>query len=248
MIPALNSEFRKLVTTRSTWFLLLISFLLTSGLIGFWIYGFKDVGRATGNPGALLEAMFTSVNAIGVFFSFMAILLVGHEYRYNTIVYSLTSANRRTKVFFAKYIAVAAFGLAVAAALLLVMTLALHIGFLVGGVDHAAQRLPDWNFIWRATASVLGSITFAYIISMLIRSLTGAIAVVIVLPSFIEGILTLLLHGNVKYLPYTALGNLTQQTTNVTNVSVAFSLAVVCTYAVVLGAVACGLFIKRDAN
>lgn len=246
MIPALNAEFRKLVTTRSTWFLVTATFLLTTGLVGFWIFGYKDVSHAGASGKALLDGILTAINVIGVFLPFIAILLVGHEYRYNTITYSLTSVNHRSKLFFAKYLAAVSFILVVAAVLVLCMIVAFHIGQAVAGIETMGQELDPWSLVWRFVASVIGGVTFAFILSMLIRSLTGTIAVVIVLPSFIESLLGgLLLHENAKYLPYTALGNLTQLNTGV---STTFSLWVVCAYVAVVGAVAYALFLKRDAN
>lgn len=245
MIPALNAEFRKITTVRSTLFLTVISFLITSGLIGFWIYGFKDVGHAALNSGVAVDCIFAAVSGLSVFLSFIAILLVGHEYRYNTIMYSLTSVNQRGKVFFAKYVAVAAFTLVLSAVLILLTVVAFYIGLMAHHVAYATQDIAYWDVIWRSAAAILGSVTFAFIITMLIRSLTGSIATVIVLPSFVEGMLTLLLHDNVKYLPYTALSNLTQLNSKV---SAGFSLVVVAVYALVLGIASYVLFLRRDAN
>jgi len=245
MFATLKSEFRKILTVRSTLAMFVVSFLLSAGLIGFWIYGFKDVENAAQNAGVIPSMIFAAASTISIFFAFMAILAFGHEYRYNTIMYTLTAANRRSKVFFAKYFALLVITF-IASVLLIAATIAgFYIGAGVHGVTIKPQHIELWDLLWRATVAILGFMTFAYIIVGLLRSLVGAFAIIILMPTTIEGIATLLLKGNVKFLPFTALGNLTQQTSGV---SLGFSAIVVAVYVVVFGALAYTLFLERDAN
>ena len=247
MINSLKAEFRKLLTVRSTYIIMIISFLLSAVLIGFWIYGYKNVEHADISNGALSSAILAAVSTVGVFLSFVVILLVGHEYRYNTITYSLTSVNQRAKLFFAKYVALLAFAFAFTAFVAVSLWAMFYVGLSVAHVTPLAQHIDAWSVLWRSVVTIVGDISFAFIIVMILRSLIGAIAVVLLLPTTIESLLSLLLKDNTKYLPYTALGSLTN-TTNAPGVTFGFSMAVVACYAIVGMVIAYLLFQKRDAN
>lgn len=245
MMPALKTEVRKLLSVRSTLFITLSAFLLTSGLIAFWIFGFKNIEHADGNAHALLTTLYNVVAISGVFFSIITVLSVGHEYRYNTIMYSLTSINRRTKVFFAKFFVLAVFALLVGAVLAGLAAIAFYIGIKSGDIQAVAQHIPVAEMLWHVAASILGSVALGFILAVIIRSLIGAMVTILMVPSTIEGLLTLLLKDNVKYLPFTALGNLTSSNSAV---NPTMSLGIVCGYVAVFGLVAYVLFLKRDAN
>jgi ABC-type transport system involved in multi-copper enzyme maturation permease subunit len=244
MIAALKSELRKLWTVRSTYYLFGASLLIACVILGLWAFGYKDAGRATTEHNALLASLYWAVNIAGIFLSFVAILLVGHEYRYNTIMYSLTITNQRFKVFFAKWLAMLGFSLGFAVLSQLLNFVLFRVGQAWHGVHAVTQHVPAWSFAWRAVATVWGDITYAFIVAMLVRSLIGAIAIVLILPSTLENLLALLLHGNIKYLPYTALGRLTD-TASTDSLT---PLLTVCTYVVVGLLLACLLFQRRDAN
>ena len=245
MLAAIKSEFRKLLTVRTTYFMILMAFLLTSGLIAFWIFGYQDVSKADTNANALLESVYNAVSIMGIFVSLITIMLVGHEYRYNTIMYSLTSVNRRSKLFFAKYLVSIVFSLIVAAILASLTIVAFNIGQSVHHINTTSQHLPVLQMIWHCAASIAANVTFSFILAIIIRSLIGAIVTILIVPSTIEGLLSILLKENVKYLPFTALSNLTSVSTKV---SATMSLSLVAAYAAFFGLVSYILFLKRDAN
>lgn len=245
MIPALKSEFRKILTVRSTWVILILSILFGSVLVGFWIYGYKNVGAAQAETSALLSSVLTGAGVSGLILSFIMLLLVGHEYRYSTIMYSLTSSASRSKVFFAKFFAGAAimllFGILVVALNAALFT----VGQNLSHVASVAQHISFGDVLWRVAAGFVGSAMFAFAIAMLLRNQIASIAVILLMPSTIEGLLSLLLKDNVKYLPFTALGNITVSNPKPEPL---FSLAIVGVYAVVLGLLSWLLFVRRDAN
>lgn len=245
MMHQLKAEFRKIWTVRSTYAIILVNLAIAVLLVSFWIYGFKNVGHAEKVPTALLELLYGAVGAIGLFVSFIAILSVGHEYRYNTILYSLTAVNRRTKLFVAKWIATTLSALAIAAVTVLLCIAGFYLGQHVHNINAVTQTLPNMEFVWRCLVSVVVEVSFAFIIAMLIRSQVGAIATFLVVPTTVEQLLYLLLKENTKYLPFTALGNLTATKPSP---SVSVSLAVVAVYFVVGGIAAWGLFVRRDAS
>lgn len=101
MLAALKSEFRKFLTVRSTY---IVTGLIIAAVAFFSIYVFGyQFGIATpDNPRYLYDVIY---NVIGIFVTFsaiLAILLVTHEYRYNTINYTLTSSRSRVKVLLSK--------------------------------------------------------------------------------------------------------------------------------------------------
>jgi ABC-2 type transport system permease protein len=244
MMAALKSEFRKLLTVRSTYFLFLLAFALSS-FLGFWVYGYKDVEHAALNHSALLSSIFSAVSVTGVFLSFLAVLAVGHEYRYNTIMYTLTSTNRRAKTFVTKLAAVTALALCIAAVTTLANIGLFYLGQHLNHVQAVGQHIAIFDTLWHSVVTIVGDIAYAFIITIVIRSLIGAIAIVLILPTTIEQLLTLLLHDNTKYLPYTALGNLTEVTSKM-----AFTTSLWTVTAYVFGGLLVGLvlFVRRDAN
>jgi ABC-type transport system involved in multi-copper enzyme maturation permease subunit len=220
-------------------------FGLAVALVGFWIYGYKDAGHAVQEAGALRDYAYGAISVVGVFVAFLAILSVSHEYRYNTILYSLTNVNHRTKLFVNKWIASVLSALLLAAITLALGVGALYIGQAMNHLNEVSQTMLDWGFVWRAAVGIAGSVTFGYIIAMLVRSQVAAIAIFLVLPSTVEQLLILLLKDNIKYLPFTALGNVTSLSPSP---ALSVSLLVVGAYTAVLGLAAWILFLRRDAS
>lgn len=244
MIPSLKAEFRKLLSTRSTYLLVFIAFLL-SAFVSFWVYGYKDVEHAGFTTGALLNCMLAIVTVNGLFLSFLAVLLVGHEYRYNLIMYTLTGVRRRTTVFFTKLLAVCTVAFVAAATIVLIGIGLFHFGQNLHHITTAPQYIPVFDFIWRGGVNVLISVMLAFFLTMLLRSLVAGITIILVMPTTVEPLLGLLLKDNTKYLPYTALGNITNPGIPISHV---FSLKVLLVYVVALGLLSYLTFLKRDAN
>ncbi|CAN5182139.1 hypothetical protein BH09PAT3_BH09PAT3_6480 [soil metagenome] len=245
MIDALRAEFRKILSVRSTYAILVTILALPVSLMGFWVYGYKDIAHAAVQSNALQSALFNGINFTAIFLSFVAILLVGHEYRYNTILYTLTSTKRRSKVFAAKWLAVVLFGLLVAVVAVGLNVLAFYIGQQVHHVATTQQSIPIWDFAWRAGATTIVYISYGFIIAILLRSLVASMAVFLLLPSTIEGLLSLILKDNVRYLPFTSISNLTVEASKIAYTN---SLLVGLAYVVGFGALAWYLFTRRDAN
>ncbi len=245
MIPALKSEFRKIFTVRSTWVILAFAVVICSVLIGFWIFGYKDVAGAQTHANALLSSLLTAAGFSGVILSFVMLLLVGNEYRYTTIMYSLTSSSSRSKVFFAKLLAGSSVVLLFGAVVIALNAALFTLGQSMNHEASMAQQLAFGDVAWRLAVSFVGSAVFAFIIAILLRNQIASIAVILLMPATVEGLLGLLLKDNVKYLPFTALGNITASSPKPEPVT---SLAIVGVYAVVLGLISWLLFVRRDAN
>lgn len=241
----IKAEFRKLVSIRSTYVIAALAGLVAVGIVSFYVYGYKDVALATRTPNALSFLLLATTAIIGLFCSFIAILSVGHEYRYSTILYTFTNTASRTKVFFTKWLMVLVVAYYIAALLLVLCGVAFYLGQGLAGAQPMAQTLPGWDFVWRALVAVTAFVSLAFMITAIVRNVVAAIALVLVIPTTIEPILTLLLKDNVQYLPYTAIGNLTAETTRVSSTT---SLLVLGAYIAGLALVSYGLFLRRDAN
>ena len=107
MIPALKAEFRKLLTVRSTYFITLFALALLT-FISLYVEGYKNGKDSVAAGGSLyLAGSITQHSGIlALFGAIVALLLLAHEYRYSTIVYTFTNARSRSKVLLAKMIVV----------------------------------------------------------------------------------------------------------------------------------------------
>lgn len=247
MIPALKSEFRKLLTVRSTYFIVIIALLITAFFAGY-IEGFRNANNNLMSPGVLESESTSAIVFVGLILAFAGLLLAGHEYRYNTIVYTLTSANRRSKVFAAKVIAVSAFALLTALAITFFSPLMTIIGAKLAGNTIGPQDFHVWSVLWKCLFTGWGYAMYAFIILMILRNQVGAIVTFLLLPLIGENILMLLLKDNSHYLPFTGLQAVAAPTSLGNSASSTEQALVVLVYVVVGLIISAVLFVRRDAN
>lgn len=213
MRPALKSEFKKLLSVRSTygWCLVTLAFLLIGA---FYADGFKDSAnlQAGADKGTLFIAstMAHLPNVIALFGGLIAILLITHEYRHNTIIYTLTASNSRTKVVLSKIITILCFTLVYS-----ILFTAIAVGLIYAGAALAGHTIPHQNvnyitFFGKTLFFVEGYALAALLFGTIIRNQVGAIAALLILPGTLESLLTLVLKKNAVYLPFTALTQVTQ--------------------------------------
>lgn len=260
MIPALKSEFRKLLTVRSSYVIPGIAYALLIFVL-FYVVGYRNGQVNTQGPGAsffLANSISQTANVLSIFGAMAALLLMTHEYRYSTIMYSLTIVNSRTKVLLSKVVAIVAYIFVFA-----LVGVGIALGGQLLGLHFSGASLPPQHFslvnyvvetLVFCEAWALASLLFA----ALIRNQVAAIAVLFIVPNTVEGLLSLLLKENVKYLPFTAL---LQVVTPPVNTSTSLSSigvhaiwtppqAVLIFLAYLVGGWAIGwiLFLRRDAN
>jgi ABC-type transport system involved in multi-copper enzyme maturation permease subunit len=216
MTPTLRSEFKKLFTVRSTYVLSLI-FLLLMGFLAFYVDGFKNVPTETLSPldhakaSLFVAGTITQIaNTISVAGALIALLLLAHEYRYNTIVYTLTASNSRSKVLASKIFAILAYVLVFAAVASII-----GLGLVYAGVAASGHSIPhqDINYLTYVAKAVFLSEAYAMaglLFITLIRNQVGAIAALLIIPNTVEGLLSLLLKQNSVYMPFTALQQVVQ--------------------------------------
>lgn len=163
MIDAIRAEFRKLLTVRSTYVLTGLALAFVVFYAGY-IQGYRLTGKDLLNPHLLSQDVVGAIGSLPLVFGvIIAILLMTHEYRYGTIMYTLTATNSRSKVLIAKIVALTVFGLVFTAAIGLLSPLVSLAGVHLHGHGAAlAPQILDYHsLIWRGLFngwSVIGNI------------------------------------------------------------------------------------------
>ena len=251
MLATLKSEFRKLLTVRSTY---LVSgfILLIVAFFSIYVFGYKQAAGIPTNGDFLQQVVYSMLGTFAIFASIISILLVAHEYRYNTILYTLTASKSRLRILFAKTLVALSYATVVGAATVVLTYFGTKLGLAIKGIDLVPQNFdlsvlaPQWlAYIW-------GYALVGLILALIIRGLVGSIVAFFLFPT-IENILSLLLKGNTKFLPFrsldsiaaTAIGHGVPGSPNLTHMT-AFLVAY--GYITIFGLIACLLFMRRDAN
>jgi ABC-2 type transport system permease protein len=204
MFAEIKSEFRKLLTIRSTYILSLISSALIV-LIAFYFNGYKG---NTGSPSANLEAnaiesiITGTIPIAAVFVSIIAVLFMAHEYRYNTIMYTLTANAHRTQVFVSKALTIMIFSI-VFGLLSAVFTVACYmIGLALRDASLPAQNFDVLVYVAKIAFYFACHGLVGYLLAALTRSLVGAIAALFLIPTMIEPMFASFLKDDARYLPF----------------------------------------------
>ncbi len=264
MTAALKAEFKKLLSVRST-YVVSLAFLALTGFMAFYIQGFKnvaDINYHNGTAPLFIAGTITQVGSIlSVAGALIALLLLAHEYRYNTIVYTLTASNSRSKVLAAKILAVTIYVFVYA-----VVSTAIALALMYAGVAASGHSLPpqDVNYLTYFAKSVFYCEAFAMsglVFITLIRNQVGAIAALLILPNTIEGLLSLLLKHDSVYMPFMALEQVIEppvvqgakaahasQGSDLGTLTAPKGAIVFLAYLIGVWIVAWYLFLRRDAN
>ncbi|HTE21492.1 MAG TPA: ABC transporter permease [Candidatus Limnocylindria bacterium] len=256
MIPLLKSEARKLLSVRSTYVMGILALLIVAGT-SFWVEGYKGM---SGSPASVLgdkavEEIFRNstllASAAG---TFVAVLYMAHEYRYNIIMYTLTAANSRSKVLLAKILTLVWYTVAFTAICGLVGFAGYYLGLSLRDASLPAQNI-DWLYMTgRVLFYNIGQILIALLITVLTRSIVAAIAFLFLFSSTVEPLLGIILKEKAAYLPFSAFervisafGGEAAQTVQ-GELSVGRAVVVCSVYLVVGWLITWQLFLRRDAN
>jgi ABC-type transport system involved in multi-copper enzyme maturation permease subunit len=252
VIATVKAEFRKLLTVRTTYVITLLVIVAVS-LIAFFLEGWNLKGAALQDPAQLAGDVTGALN-ITVFGAIVAILLVTHEYRYNTIMYTLTSSKSRSKVLVAKFITISAYALFLAALIGVLSPVMSYLGVHAHGNVLAPQVLDYGDLIWRSLFYGWAYGMFGLLLALLTRNQVASIVTLFLIPDLVEQLLGfLLLKHNTVYMPFSALAQVIngpgpQGMPTASSLSSGHAALVVCAYLVVGWIVAWILFLKRDAN
>lgn len=247
MIPAVKSELRKLVTTRTNYIFIGLAVLMVL-IFAFWGEGIKG-GASVGNPGKLANEVANAIGVVSFFGAIVSLLLVTQEYRYNTIAYTLTAARRRTHVFLAKIIAVTIFSLLFSLFIGALSPILAYVGLKIGGFTLSPQNFPFWDLLWRGLFVGWAYSMYSLIISFIIRAQVGAFVALFLTRATVEPLLGIVLKSKAIYLPFSALGQvLNSGDPGESRLSYTKAAIVTLIYILIGWLVAWQLFLRRDAN
>ncbi len=245
MMQTIKAEFRKLLTIRSTYFISVFVLLLDI-FFAFYLTGWRMDAADLHNPATLASQVTSAASLLALFSALIGVILLTQEYRYNTILYTLTASRSRTKVLFAKAIVMSIFAIVfitvVSALSPLLTLLAVHLH----GQALTPQHIPYLQLLWRVIFYGWGFAIMALAMAAIIRIQVGAIAVLFLVPGTIEQIAGIFLKNDRIYLPFTALSSVLD--TGPVPISHLHALVISSVYIVVFWLVAWVLFIRRDAN
>jgi ABC-2 type transport system permease protein len=247
MTSSLKAEFRKLLSVRSTYFIV-VATLLTVALFAGFITGFKGDAKSLTSPGLLADQSNSAIVFVGFILAFAGLLLAGHEYRYNTVFYTLTSINRRYKVLLAKFLVITIFTAVVGLVVVFFSPLCAIVGAHLAGKHIGPQTFQFWTIIWHCLFCAWAYAMYALILIMILRNQVGAIVTFLLLPLIGENILMLLLKHNSKYLPFTAAQSVVDPTSLGNHTTSGQAALTVLVYVVVGLIISTVLFVRRDAN
>ena len=250
MIDALKAELRKLLSVRSTYFIILISLAIVALFAGFG-EGFRADPVRLHSAGMLATESANAVQFVGLILAIVGLLLVGHEYRYNFIMYTLTATNRRYKVVVAKFVAVTLFALLATTLVTFFAPLCSIVGAHLAHKHIVAQHFAVWQVLWRCLAVGWGYAMYAFILAAIIRNQIGAIVTYLIVPLVGENIIVAIFKWIGKYLPFQSLQGIMQTLlprADANGVTTAHNVAIAGTYIVVGLIVSTVLFVRRDAN
>lgn len=244
MLSTLTAEFRKLTTIRSTYIISILAIVL-SAFFSFYLSGFKVQANDALDPFHLQGEITGTFGILPLFGALVAILLIAHEYRYNTIMYTLTSSNSRSKVLLAKFVTVTIYSVVFVALGTLLSTLAMYLGLGIKDITLVEQTVYWKDVIWQGLFYAWGYGIVGLLLGFLFRHVVGSIATLFLFPSTVEPLLGLLLKDNAQYLPFTAL---TSVNTAGPHLSPGKAALVFGIYLAVGWIIAWVLFVRRDAN
>ncbi len=248
MIDSIKAELRKLLTVRSTYFIILICLAIIILFAGYGD-GLKAPVEALKAPNWLARESYSAISFVGLITALIGLLLFGHEYRYNTIMHTLTSSNSRVKSLLAKMVVVTIFTVIMSTIFTFFSPLCSMIGVHLAGHTLGPQTFDVWQVLWRCIFVGWGYAMFAFVLVAIIRSQVGSIVAFLMIPLIGENILANVFKGTAKYLPFMSLQGVAPSESAVANpVSLHHSIYVALTYIVVGLIVSLVLFKRRDAN
>jgi ABC-2 type transport system permease protein len=243
---ALKSEFRKLLTVRSTYIVVGLALALLA-FIGFYAEGIRLPAEALHDPFQLSGDITGAVQAMAGFGAIVAILLLSHEYRYNTITYTLTASNSRSKVLLAKIVVISVFAVLFTLVVAAFSPLMSYLGVHAHGQSLVPQHIYYHDLWWRVLLYGWGYAMLGLLLTALIRNQVGAIAALFLIPGVVEQLLTLLLKDNAVYLPFSSLMSVLNHTERGA-ISYGHAALTFMAYMVVGWAITWVLFLRRDAS
>jgi len=244
MMYLLKAELRKLLSVRSTYFIFVVTVLLL-GIFEFWALGVRATDVSLTNSHALMDNIAGGVMNVMLLAAITAVLMTTHEYRYNTIMYSLTSTGSRSKFLLSKVIVLFLYGILFSLIVAALSGAAYLIGIHVGGHELTAQTVYYKDLLWHVVAFGASYVLVGLLFAVLLRNQIASIVALFLVPGVVEQLLAVLLHDGSKYLPFHALDSVIMHSSVMSPLK---GLCIFLAYFIVGWIVAWILFLRRDAN
>lgn len=253
MLASLKSEFRKLLTVRTTYWITILAALFVC-FIAFYFEGWRLDATTLHDPNQLAGDVTGALN-ITIIGAVIAILLVTHEYRYNTIMYTLTASNSRNKVLLSKFLVASLYALALTALIGVLSPVMSYLGIHAHGHTLVHQVLNYRDLAWRSLFYGWGYGMAGFLLAVATRNQVASIVTLFIVPSVVESLIGfLVLKHNSIYMPFSALSQVlngpagTAGSPTSSTMSPGKAAGIYAIYLVVGAIVAWVLFLKRDAN
>lgn len=243
MIAAIRAEFRKIITLRSTYYIMLFCLIMV-GLFAFYGQGLARQ-QPVNVPNYLQQAVFDAVNALGLVIALISVLVTTHEYRYNLIMYTFTSSNSRSKVLIAKLIAACTVSLVLVFLFGLLSPLATALGLHLKGIEMMPQAFFFKDIFWHVAVYGLGCVLAGMLFAITIRNQIGVLLTLLLYPLMVEPLLSLALRDSASYLPFLALGSVINHNDKMSAPKGAFIFLVYLVIGWIIGWI---MYLRRDAN
>lgn len=238
MLTSLKSEFKKLLTVRSTYIMVILAFCLTAffSYLGTSAQTFEEPKDAVAlkqkaesgqqpTPDDFVtittrdlpkEKLYfniqEAISVITLFFTIVVVLFMAHEFRYNTITYTLTSSRSRSKVLASKVTVAIVFTVVVALIGIGITAAATYAAVNIKDLNLPSQDDFNWLYIvGRMVAYVLGTALIFLAITTIARNLVASIVAIFLLPTIEAisvGILSTWEIAAAKVMPFSALGRI----------------------------------------
>jgi ABC-type transport system involved in multi-copper enzyme maturation permease subunit len=201
---SLKAELRKLFSVRSTYIMLAIAFAIVI-FFSFYVIGWRAQPSNLIDKNFLADNISDALMTVTFFVGLISILLVTHEYRYNTIMYSLTNTNSRSKVFYSKILVITGLSIVYTLIVASLVPLMIFLGIHAHGLKLVPQTFFFRDILWRCLFYGWGYSMAAIILAFIIRNQIATIVTLLLAPNIIDGVLSLLLKKSIVYLPFDAL-------------------------------------------
>jgi ABC-type transport system involved in multi-copper enzyme maturation permease subunit len=244
---SIKAELRKLLTVRSTYIIILISLAIIALFAGYGD-GYKATALNLRDPNWLAHESYSAIIFAGLIMALTGLLLFGHEYRYNGIMYTLTSSNNRLKSLLAKAIVVTKFAVVMSIVFAFFSPLCSIVGVHLAGHTLGPQTFDVWQVLWHCVFVGWGYAMYAFVLVAIIRSQVGSIVAFLMIPLIGENIIANIFKSAPQYLPFMSLQGVTPTGPTQVIASLHHNIYVSLSYIVVGLIVSSVLFVRRDAN
>ncbi len=240
----LKSEFIKLFTIRSVYVmtLIVIALVITVSVASLLQ---QDLTGGEILPTTIENSLFGGVSIAAQLAAVFAVILIGHEYRYNLIHHTLTVNRSRSVILIAKIITTVCYALAITILAAAIGYLSSIIAFNFVEESAPAQIIDVSKLIFHSFIYVTSFTLIGLLLGFLFRTIVAPIVILILAPGTIEPLLGLLLDDKQKYLPFTSIQSLVLPGMET---DVVQSIATISVYLVIGWAIVWYRFHYRDAS